>query len=71
MKIRPESSQRLLRKGVLVQETYELFAAWEGGLSVADNLKSPFLVGTRPPDGSGRSTPRSSVVCAMWSSSVL
>ena len=28
MKLRPEWSQRLLRKGVLVQETYELFATW-------------------------------------------
>ena len=40
MKLRPEWSQRLLRKGVLVQETYELFAAWDDGLSVAQNLKS-------------------------------
>ncbi|ACE99663.1 hypothetical protein IP86_17515 [Rhodopseudomonas sp. AAP120] len=40
MKVHPEWSQRLLRKGVLVQETYELFAAWDDGLSVADNLKS-------------------------------
>lgn len=40
MKLRPEWSQRLLRKGVFVQETYELFAAWNTGLSVAQNLKS-------------------------------
>ena len=40
MKLRPEWSQRLLRKGVLVQETYELFAAWDDGLSDAQNLKS-------------------------------
>lgn len=40
MNIRPEWSQRLLRKGVLVQETYALFAAWDDGASVADNLKS-------------------------------
>ncbi|NEU96937.1 hypothetical protein [Bradyrhizobium uaiense] len=39
MKIRPQWSQRLLRKGVLVQETYELFALWDDGLLVADNLK--------------------------------
>ena len=32
MRLRPEWSQRLLRKGVLVQETYELFAAWDDGL---------------------------------------
>jgi len=40
MKLRPEWSQRLLRKGVFVRETYELFAAWDDGLSVAQNLKS-------------------------------
>lgn len=40
MKFRPEWSQRLLRKGVLVQETYELFAAWNDALSAAQNLKS-------------------------------
>ena len=40
MKLRPEWSQRLLRKGVLVQETYELFAKWDYGLSAAQNLKS-------------------------------
>ncbi|WP_038976336.1 BrxA family protein [Bradyrhizobium japonicum] len=40
MKMRPEWSQRLLRKGVLVQETYQVFAAWDDGLSVAENLDS-------------------------------
>ncbi len=40
MKLRPEWSQRLLRKGVLVQETYELFAAWDDTLSIAQNLQS-------------------------------
>ena len=40
MKLRPEWSQRLLRKGVLVQETYGLFAKWDNGLSAAQNLKS-------------------------------
>ena len=40
MKLRPEWSQRLLRKGVLVQETYELFAAWDDGLSGCQNLKT-------------------------------
>lgn len=40
MKTRPQWSQRLLRKGVLVQETYELFAAWDDGATVAENLKS-------------------------------
>jgi hypothetical protein len=40
MKLRPEWSQRLLRKGVLVQETYEVFAAWDDGFSVAQNLKT-------------------------------
>jgi hypothetical protein len=40
MKLRPEWSQRLLRKGVFVQETYELFAAWDGDKSAVDNLKS-------------------------------
>jgi len=40
MKFRPEWSQRLLRKGVLVEETYELFAGWNDGLSETDNLKA-------------------------------
>ena len=43
MKLRPEWSQRLLRKGVLVQETYELFAAWDDGLSDVQNLKSTLV----------------------------
>jgi hypothetical protein len=33
MKLRPEWSERLLRKGVLVHETYKLFAAWDDTLS--------------------------------------
>jgi hypothetical protein len=40
MKLRPEWSQRLLRKGVLVKETYELFASWDDALSDVENLKS-------------------------------
>jgi hypothetical protein len=40
VKFRPEWSQRLLRKGALVQETYEVFAAWDDGLSDVQNLKS-------------------------------
>ena len=40
MKFRPEWSQRLLRKGVLVAETYELFAGWNDSLSEAGNLKA-------------------------------
>ncbi|MGE3991886.1 BrxA family protein [Pseudorhodoplanes sp.] len=40
MKLRPEWSQRLLRKGVLVSETYELFAAWDDALSEDQNLRS-------------------------------
>ena len=40
MKIRPEWSQRLLRKGVLVSETYELFAAWDDAQSEVQNLQS-------------------------------
>jgi hypothetical protein len=40
MKLRPEWSQRLLRKGVFVQETYELFTAWNDDKSVGDNLRS-------------------------------
>ena len=43
MKLRPEWSQRLLRKGVLVKETYELFAAWDDGLSDVQNLKSALI----------------------------
>ncbi|WP_316158591.1 MULTISPECIES: hypothetical protein [unclassified Bradyrhizobium] len=43
MKVRPEWSQRLLRKGVLVQETYELFSGWDDGLSLGDNLKAALL----------------------------
>jgi hypothetical protein len=42
MKLRPEWSQRLLRKGVLVKETYELFASWDDALSDVENLKSAF-----------------------------
>ena len=40
MKLRPEWSQRLLRKGVLVKETYEVFAAWDDNLTETQNLKA-------------------------------
>lgn len=33
-------SQRLLRKGPLVEDTYRLFASWDFGKSVTDNLQS-------------------------------
>jgi hypothetical protein len=39
MKVKPEWSQRLLRKGVLVQETYTLFANWDLGASIEANLE--------------------------------
>lgn len=38
MRVRPEWSQRLLRKGVLVEETYQLFANWRPDASVEANL---------------------------------
>jgi hypothetical protein len=40
MKLRPEWPQRLLRKGVLVEETYQLFAAWDDTRSEEQNLRS-------------------------------
>jgi hypothetical protein len=40
MSMRPEWSQRLLRKGVLVEETYRLFAGWDDARSVDENLES-------------------------------
>jgi hypothetical protein len=40
VKLRPEWSQRLLRKGVLVKETYEVFAAWDDFLTESQNLKA-------------------------------
>src|ERR1700733_8999533 len=40
VKIRPEWSQRLLGKGVLVKETYEVFAAWDDSLTESQNLKA-------------------------------
>lgn len=40
MKVLPEWSQRLLRKGVLVKETYEVFVAWDDNLSPSQNLKA-------------------------------
>ena len=40
MKPSPEWSQRLLRKGVLVKETYEVFAAWDDNLTESQNLKA-------------------------------
>ena len=50
MKIRPEWSQRLLRKGVLVKETYEVFAAWDDSLTESQNLKAT-LSGRYPTAG--------------------
>ena len=38
MTVRAEWSQRLLRKGVFVQETYQLFADWDFALSSEANL---------------------------------
>lgn len=38
MKVPAEWSQRLLRKGVLVHETYRLFAEWDFGLTTDANL---------------------------------
>jgi hypothetical protein len=35
---RAEWSQRLLRKGVLVEETYNLFSSWDFSLAVEENL---------------------------------
>lgn len=35
-------SQRLLRKGPLVEDTYRLFASWDFSLSVTGNLKQGF-----------------------------
>jgi hypothetical protein len=49
MKFKPEWSQRLLRKGALVSETYELFSGWNDELSVADNLKA--ISGRHPTSG--------------------
>jgi hypothetical protein len=40
VKLRPEWSQRLLRKGVLVEETFNLFAAWDVSQSEQQNLVS-------------------------------
>lgn len=50
MKVRPEWSQRLLRKGVLVKETYEVFAAWDDNLTESQNLKAT-LSGRYPTAG--------------------
>ncbi len=50
MKVRPEWSQRLLRKGVLVKETYEVFAAWDDSLTESQNLKAT-LSGRYPTAG--------------------
>lgn len=38
MKAPAEWSQRLLRKGVLIPETYRLFADWDFGLTTEENL---------------------------------
>jgi hypothetical protein len=38
MKPAPVFSQRYLRKGPLVEETYRLFSGWRDGASVAENL---------------------------------
>ncbi|MFG3593094.1 BrxA family protein [Bradyrhizobium sp. RDI18] len=40
MKPSPDWSQRLLRKGVLVKETYEVFGAWNDNLTESQNLKA-------------------------------
>lgn len=40
MRIHPEWSQRLLRKGALVEETYKLFATWDDDRSDEENLSS-------------------------------
>jgi hypothetical protein len=50
VKVRPEWSQRLLRKGVLVKETYEVFAAWDDSLTESQNLKAT-LSGRYPTAG--------------------
>jgi hypothetical protein len=50
VKLRPEWSQRLLRKGVLVKETYEVFAAWDDNLTETQNLKAT-LSGRYPTAG--------------------
>ena len=50
MKVRPEWSQRPLRKGVLVKETYEVFAAWDDSLTESQNLKAT-LSGRYPTAG--------------------
>ena len=39
MKVKAGWSQRLLRKGVLVQETYKLFADWDFSVSTEKNLE--------------------------------
>jgi hypothetical protein len=39
MKVSAEWSQRLLRKGVLVHETYRLFAEWDLGMTTEENLE--------------------------------
>jgi hypothetical protein len=39
MGVRPEWSQRLLRKGVLVAETYQLFSGWDFARGVEQNLE--------------------------------
>ena len=38
MKSKPEWSQRLLRKGVLIEETYQLFSGWDFSLNIERNL---------------------------------
>jgi hypothetical protein len=50
LKVRPEWSQRLLRKGVLVKETYEVFSAWDESLTESQNLKAT-LSGRYPTAG--------------------
>lgn len=50
MKVPAEWSQRLLRKGVLVHETYRLFADWDLDLTTEENLTSR-LVGRAATQG--------------------
>ncbi len=49
-RVKPEWSQRLLRKGVLVQETYQLFVAWDFDLTTEENLARG-LVGRQATQG--------------------
>jgi len=50
MRVQPEWSQRLLRKGVLVHETYQLFADWNFDRAADENLARG-LVGRQATQG--------------------